>query len=151
MFTLYPFALYRIEKFTEYLNKQYQRGFAVTKILFGCIVFFNAVEPKKHTNVAILTRNYHRNMKREKWNDAKFIQSRHRFNTGNGFVCEIYALTVSTEYKIYINRVIEKDDIESLKGHRKAQIKRINICKGLWGVFDLTAIIMILFLIINGN
>ena len=128
MFTIYPFALYRIEKFTEYLNKQYQRGFAVTKILFGCIVFFNAVEPKKHTNVAILTRNYHRNMKREKWNDAKFIQSRHRFNTGNGFVCEIYALTVSTEYKIYITRVIEKDDIEALKEHRKAQIKRINIC-----------------------
>ncbi len=133
MFTIYPFALYRIEKFTEYLNKQYQKGFAVTKILFGFIIFFKAVEPKKHTNVAILTRYYHRNMKREKWNDAKFIQSRHRFNPGNGLICEVYAYSVSTMYGLYINRVIEKEDIEALKAYRKNQISRVNILKGVWG------------------
>ena len=126
----YPFAFYRIERFSEYLTRMYHSGYKISKILFGFILLFETVIPKETKKCVILTRYFHRNMKREKWNDADFMKSRNpRFNKGNGFLFDVYKTGVSVLYGIYLTGTFKPEDLDALKQHRKKRIAKINALK----------------------
>ena len=36
----FPFALTRIERLRDYLNRMYESGYQIVKIKFGCILIF---------------------------------------------------------------------------------------------------------------
>lgn len=127
---VYPFALYRIEAFSDYLDRMYHSGFKITKILFGFILFFEPVKPKNTTKCIILTRYFYLNMRREKWNDAEFLKKRNPdFVKGNGFLLSNHSYISSCMYEIYLTRVLNPNGIAELKKYRKNRIVRINILK----------------------
>lgn len=129
---VYPFALYRIEAFSDYLNRMYHSGFKITKILFGFILFFEPVKPKDTIKCIILTRHFYRNMRHEKWNDADFLAKRNKgFVKGNGFLLDEYAWFASSIYEIYLTRALDSDDLAELKKYRKNRIIRANLLKAV--------------------
>lgn len=127
---IYPFALYRLDKFEDYLTKMYYTGYQLKKLYLGFILVFEPVTPKAHRKCIVLTRYFHINMKREKWNDADFLKKTNpKFNKGNGFLFDVYSWLPSVKYEIRLTGVPKDEDIIALREHRKKRILRVNLIK----------------------
>ena len=127
---IFPFALYRLDKFEDYLTKMYYTGYQLRKLYLGFILVFEPVTPKTHRKCIVLTRYFHRKMKREKWNDAEFLKSINpEFNKGNGFLFDVYSWFPSVKYEIRLTGVPKDEDIIALREHRKKRILRVNLIK----------------------
>lgn len=127
---LFPFALYRIDALEDYLTEMYHSGYEIKKIICGFILVFEAVTPKKPKRCVVLTRYFHINMKREKWNDADFLKKINpKFNKGNGFLFDVYSWLPSVKYEIRLTGVPKDEDIIALREHRRKRIWRINLMK----------------------
>lgn len=50
----FPFALTRIERLRDYLNRMYESGYQIVKIKFGCILIFKKQLPKKALSILYL-------------------------------------------------------------------------------------------------
>ena len=126
----FPFALYRLDKFEDYLTKMYYTGYQLRKLYLGFILVFEPVTPKTYRKCIVLTRYFHRKMKREKWNDAEFLKSINpEFNKGNGFLFDVYSWFPSVKYEIRLTGVPKDEDIIALREHRKKRILRVNLIK----------------------
>ncbi len=127
---IFPFALYRLDKFEDYLTKMYYTGYQLKKLYLGFILVFEPVTPKAHRKCIVLTRYFHRNMRREKWNDADFLKSINpKFNKGNGFLFDVYSWLPSVKYEIRLTGVPKDEDIIALREHRRKRILRVNLIK----------------------
>lgn len=127
---IYPFALYRLNAFEDYLTKMYYTGYQLKKLYLGFILVFEPVTPKSRRKCIVITRYFHRNMKREKWNDAEFLKSINpKFNKGNGFLFDVYSWLPSVKYEIRLTGVPKDEDIIALREHRKKRILRVNLIK----------------------
>lgn len=126
----YPFALYRLNAFEDYLTKMYYTGYQLKKLYLGFILVFEPVIPKAHRKCIVLTRYFYINMRREKWNDADFIKkSNPKFNKGNGFLFDVYSWLPSVKYEIILTGLPKDEDINALREYRKKRILRINLIK----------------------
>lgn len=127
---IYPFALYRLNAFEDYLTKMYYTGYQLKSIYLGFILVFEPVTPKSQRKCIVLTRYFYINMKREKWNDAEFLKSINpKFNKGNGFLFDVYSRFPSVIYEIRLTGVPKEEDISALREHRRKRIWRINLMK----------------------
>lgn len=50
----FPFALTRIERLRDYLNRMYEYGYQIVKIKFGCTLIFQKQLPKKTLSILYL-------------------------------------------------------------------------------------------------
>lgn len=130
MIWLYPFALFRLNAFEDYLTRMYHTGYQPKKMYLGFIILFEPVTPKERNRFVILTRYYFINMKREKWNDAEFFRRINpKFNKGSGLLFDVYSYLPSTVYEIRLTSVAKDEDIAALREHRKKRIFSINALK----------------------
>ncbi len=141
----FPFALYRLDAFSEYLTKLYKSKLTVYRILFGCIIVLTPIkEPKENMRCIILTEHFYINARRKKWDDAEFLQKRnHNFQKGNGIQTEIYTYSVSTRCFVYLTRKLTQEDVAALKENRKKRIIKINALKLLCSLFMISAFMLI--------
>lgn len=54
----FPFALTRIERLRDYLNRMYESGYQIVKIKFGCILIFQKAAAKEGFKYFILTKTF---------------------------------------------------------------------------------------------
>lgn len=50
----FPFALTRIERLRDYLNRMYESGYQIVKIKFGCILIFQKAAVKEGLSILYL-------------------------------------------------------------------------------------------------
>lgn len=58
-YKIFPFALTRIERLRDYLNRMYEYGYQIVKIKFGCILIFQKAAAKEDFKYFILTRHFY--------------------------------------------------------------------------------------------
>ena len=132
---IFPFALYRIDAFANYLTEMRQKGLMLEKVgVFG-VLHFKRVKPRNDLQYVILTSRFPMLWFRIKNWDTDFMKKQ---------VCQFdksfhKVLTVSsfTEYRyhIYFADVIHSESIEKLQKHRKKRLVRVNIYRTVCYIF----------------
>lgn len=144
MLWFYPFALFRLSAFEDYLTRMYRTGYQPKKMYLGFIILFEPVTPKERNRFVVLTRYFYINMKREKWNDAEFLRKINpKFNKGSGLLFDVYSHLPSTVYEIRLISVAKDEDVIALREHRKNRLFRINTLKFIELAIIVAGIILI--------
>lgn len=71
----FPFALTRIERLRDYLNRMYESGYQIVKIKFGCILIFQKAAVKEGFKYFILTRHFYSKARVKKWDDVDLLEN----------------------------------------------------------------------------
>ena len=109
----FPFALTRIERLRDYLNRMYESGYQMVKIKFGCILIFQKAAVKEGFKYFILTRHFYSKARVKKWDDVDLLENiSPRFHKGNGEQFHVYVWLSSAMYYIYLTRHIPEADYE---------------------------------------
>ena len=109
----FPFALTRIERLRDYLNRMYEYGYQIVKIKFGCILIFQKAAAKEGFKYFILTRHFYSKARVKKWDDVDLLENiSPRFHKGNGEQFHVYVWLSSAMYYIYLTRHIPEADYE---------------------------------------
>ena len=109
----FPFALTRIERLRDYLNRMYEYGYQIVKIKFGCILIFQKAAAKEGFKYFILTRHFYSKARVKKWDDVDLLENiSQRFHKGNGEQFHVYVWLSSAMYYIYLTRHIPEADYE---------------------------------------
>ena len=109
----FPFALTRIERLRDYLNRMYESGYQMVKIKFGCILIFQKAAVKEGFKYFILTRHFYSKARVKKWDDVDLLENiSQRFHKGNGEQFHVYVWLSSAMYYIYLTRHIPEADYE---------------------------------------
>ena len=129
----FPFALTRIERLRDYLNRMYESGYQVVKIKFGCILIFQKAAAKEGFKYFILTRHFYR-ARVKKWDDVDLLENiSPQFHKGNGEQFHVYVRLSSAMYYIYLTRHIPEADYEKIIAYRKKLLFKANAMKiGFW-------------------
>lgn len=116
----FPFALFQIERLTEYLNRMYKSGYQVVKIKFGCILIFRKATVKEGFKYFILTRHFYYKARKKKWDDIELLEKiSPRFHKGNGEQFDVYVWFSYALYYIYLSRLIPEEDYQKIIAYRK--------------------------------
>ena len=92
----FPFALTRIERLRDYLNRMYESGYQIVKIKFGCILIFQKAAVKEDFKYFILTRHFYSKARVKKWDDVDLLENiSPRFHKGNGEQFHVYVWLLS--------------------------------------------------------
>ena len=132
----FPFALLRMEALTAFLIEMYRKGYKVTGISCGCILYFKRVNVRNGMMYAVLSEYNYRNLRRKKWDDEAFlVKNAQDFHKGDGKQFEVSSYSAAENYKIYLTAELCEDDIEALKNYRKISFSRINFTRILFYFF----------------
>lgn len=146
----FPFALLRLEALTAFFNEMYRKGYKVTKISCGCILYFKRVSVKSGMRYAVLSEYNYRNLRRKKWDDEAFlVKNAQAFHKGDGKQFEVSSYSASENYKIYLTAELREDDIDALKNYRKISFSRINFTRILFYVFFAFLAVLTVFAIFS--
>lgn len=95
----FPFALTRIERLRDYLNRMYESGYQIVKINFGCILIFQKAAAKEDFKYFILTRHFYSKARVKKWDDVDLLENiSPQFHKGNGEQFHVYVWLSSAMY-----------------------------------------------------
>lgn len=130
----FPFALTRIERLRDYLNRMYESGYQIVKIKFGCILIFQKAAAKEGFKYFILTRHFYSKARVKKWDDVDLLENiSPQFHKGNGEQFHVYVWLSSAMYYIYLTRHIPEADYEKIIAYRKKHLFKANAMKiGFW-------------------
>ena len=130
----FPFALTRIERLRDYLNRMYAYGYQIVKIKFGCILIFQKAAAKEGFKYFILTRHFYSKARVKKLDDVDLLENiSPRFHKGNGEQFHVYVWLSSAMYYIYLTRHIPEADYEKIIAYRKKHLFKANAMKiGFW-------------------
>ncbi len=134
----FPFAWFRIESLTDYINEMYRNGYRIIKIKSGCILYFQQGKVRDDLRYVILTRHFNRKARRKKWDDTDFIEKRNAsYHHGDGFQFKNIIVTAETAYEVYLTNAVTDDDLTALREYRKKHLIKGNAEKVFFILIDI--------------
>ncbi len=146
----FPFAWFRIESLTDYINEMYRNGYRIIKIKFGCILYFQQEKMRDDLRYVILTRYFNHKARHRKWDDADFIEKRNAsYHRGDGFQFKNIIVTAETAYEVYLTNAITDDDLTALREYRKKHLIKGNAEKIFFSLIDVMCLILLIIWLIK--